>query len=268
MITASSLAVVPTRSECNGGRRDGCKGYSAGPMKTVILCGGRGTRAYPHTDTVPKPLLDVAGTPILRHVMEIFAMQGYHRFVLAIGYLGEQIARYAEELPADWEVELVDTGVDTGTGARVEMCRPLLGDRFMVTYGDGVGNVDLGRLLEFHDDTGGAATLTTVPLPSPYGTVDVDAAGRVRTFKEKPLLRDHWINAGFFVFNDSVFKTWEGDDLEQQVLPPLAASGKLFAYRHTGFWASMDTYKDALRLTSLCQNGPPPWLPVSDPDQA
>ena len=235
-------------------------------MKTVILCGGRGTRAYPHTDTVPKPLLDVAGTPILRHVMDIFAIQGFHQFVLATGYLGEQIARYAEDLPADWEVELVDTGVDTGTGARVEMCRPLLGDRFMVTYGDGVGNVDLRCLLDFHEGSRGAATLTTVPLPSPYGTVELEGEGRVRAFQEKPQLPEHWINAGFFVFDDSVFDTWEGDDLEQQVLPPLAASGRLFAYRHNGFWASMDTYKDALRLSSLCQDGSPPWLPVPAPE--
>lgn len=266
MITARSFAFVPTHSECNGGRCDDCKGYSAAPMKTVILCGGRGTRAYPHTDTIPKPLLDVAGTPILRHVMEIFATQGHRDFVLATGYLGEQIASYAAGLPQEWKVELVDTGPDTGTGARVEKCRTHLGGRFMVTYGDGVGNIDLRRLLEFHEASEGAATLTTVPLPSPYGTVDLDGDGLVRAFREKPVLQDHWINAGFFVFDESVFDTWEGDDLEQQVLPPLAASGRLFAYRHAGFWSSMDTYKDALRLSSLCQDGSPPWLASAEPD--
>ncbi len=229
-------------------------------MKTVILCGGRGTRAYPHTETIPKPLLDVAGQPILRHVMEIFAAQGYRDFVLATGYLGDQIARYAKELPDDWDVTLVDTGADTGTGARVEQCRPCLSDRFMVTYGDGVGDVNVDRLIEQHTRSGAVATLTTVPLPSPYGTVDFDDDGRVGSFREKPVLWDHWINAGFLVFEPSAFDHWHGNDLEQEVLPGLAASGLLFAYRHNGFWASMDTYKDALRLSSLCRDGSPPWL--------
>ena len=230
-------------------------------MKTVILCGGRGTRAYPHTDTVPKPLLDVGGRPILRHVMEIFAEQGHREFVLATGYLGDQIVRYSKELPDEWDVTLVDTGADTGTGGRVELCRPYLGERFMVTYGDGVGDVDLNRLLGHHDRSGAAATLTTVPLPSPYGTVDLELDGRVVSFQEKPVLQDHWINAGFFVFDLAAFDHWHGQDLEQEVLPALAAGGRLFAYRHTGFWSSMDTYKDALRLSALCREGAPPWLP-------
>lgn len=232
-------------------------------MQVLILCGGRGTRAYPHTEMLPKPLLDVGGKPILRHVMDIFASQGHHEFVLATGYLGERVAEYAAKLPSDWQVRTVDTGPDTGTGARVELCRPYLGDRFMVTYGDGVGDVDLAGLLEYHSATGLLATLTTVPLPSPYGTVDVADDGRVLAFNEKPILGDHWINAGFFVFEESVFARWEGDDLEREVLPALAVVGELSAYRHTGFWSSMDTYKDSLRLTSLCAEGSPPWLPGS-----
>jgi glucose-1-phosphate cytidylyltransferase len=230
-------------------------------VKTVILCGGRGSRAYPHTEAVPKPLLDVGGQPILRHVMEIFASQGHREFILATGYLGEQIARYAEELPGDWEVTTLDTGADTGTAERVALCRPYLGERFMVTYGDGVGDVDLARLLGHHLGSGATATLTTVPLPSPYGTVDFAGDGRVLAFHEKPILRDHWINAGFFVFERSAFDCWRGEDLEREVLPGLAAAGRLYAYRHSGFWSSMDTYKDALRLASLCRDGEPPWLP-------
>ena len=233
-------------------------------MKTVILCGGRGTRAYPQTETVPKPLLDVGGRPILRHVMEIFAVQGYREFVLATGYLGDQIARYVTELPHDWDVTLVDTGMESGTAERVERCRRHLGHRFMVTYGDGVGDIDLARLVEHHSRRRATATLTSVPLPSPYGTVDFDDDGRVHSFREKPVLLDHWINAGFFVFERSAFDVWHGQDLEQQVLPAMADAGLLFCYRHTGFWSSLDTYKDALRLSSLCRDGNPPWMPRPD----
>ena len=229
-------------------------------MKTVILCGGRGTRAYPHTEVVPKPLLEVGGRPILRHVMEIFASQGHREFVLAAGYLGDRIASFAETVPSGWEVSVVDTGEDTGTGDRLARCRSVLGPCFFATYGDGVGNVDLHSLVDRHRAGGGLATVTTVPLPSPYGTMDIGSDGRVSCFKEKPLLHDHWINAGFFVFDSRAFDVWQGEDLEKEVLPALASRGELFAYRHTGFWSSMDTYKDALRLSALCDEGRPPWL--------
>lgn len=229
-------------------------------MKTVILCGGKGTRAYPHTQTLPKPLLEVADRPILRHVMEIFVAQGHRDFVLATGYLGDQIASYAKSLPSDWTVQLVDTGEDAGTAKRLAQCRSLAGDRFLATYGDGVGNVDLGRLLHLHASSGGEATVTTVPLPSPYGTLQLGAGDRVLGFQEKPVLDDHWINAGFFVFESAVFGSVSGDDLEQELLPELARQGRLYAYRHRGFWASMDTYKDAIRLSALCSGGMPPWL--------
>lgn len=229
-------------------------------MRTVILCGGKGTRAYPHTETLPKPLLEVAGRPILRHVMEIYASQGYSEFVLAVGYLGEQIADYASSLPGAWQVTVVDTGEETNTGARLARCRDHAGDRFLATYADGLGNVEIDRLLAFHQEHGLSATLTTVPLPSQYGTVESSPAGRVHQFREKPVLDGYWINAGYFVFDQEAFEHWVGDDLEREVLPALAAAGQLYSYRHTGFWASMDTYKDALRLTSLCGDGPPPWL--------
>lgn len=229
-------------------------------LKTLVLCGGRGTRAYPYTVDLPKPLLEVAGRPVVRHLMEIYAEQGFAEFVLAAGYRSDLMTEFVTDLPEAWSVELVDTGEDTNTGGRVEQCRDRMGDTFFLTYADGLGNVDLARLAEFHLGHGGAATVTTVPLPSPYGTLDLDDSGRVRVFREKPRLPDHLINAGFFVVDQLAFDHWRGDDLERQVLPELAAVGELFGYLHTGFWQSMDTYKDALALTALCQDGAGPWV--------
>jgi glucose-1-phosphate cytidylyltransferase len=229
-------------------------------MRVLILCGGKGTRAYPHTLEVPKPLMKVGDAPILRHVMEIYARQGFCDFVLSAGYRADLIATFAEELPPGWDVEVVDTGEETGTAGRIMGCAHLLGPTFMATYGDGLGSVDLGELLGFHRGHGGAATVTGVPLPSPYGTMEWDESGRVRQFVEKPRLSDHWINAGFLVFEQRAFDRWSGDDLEREVLPALAAAEELYVYRHTGFWRSMDTYKDALELSDLCREGDEPWM--------
>jgi glucose-1-phosphate cytidylyltransferase len=229
-------------------------------MAAVVLCGGRGTRAYPHTVEVPKPLLDVAGRPILEHVLDIYARQGVRRFVLAAGYKGDLIREFAASLLSDWDVQVIDTGEDTNTGERIRLCQDFVEDRFFATYADGVGNVNLRTLMDVHLSGGGPATITTVPLPSQYGTVDIDAAGRVVRFKEKPRLLDHWINGGFFVMDRQVFDHWIGEDLEKEILPNLASIGKLQAYRHDGFWKSMDTYKDALDLTRLADTGTPPWL--------
>ena len=194
----------------------------------------------------------IGDEPILRHLMEIYAAQGFTDFLLAGGYLVDLLVEFTQGLPPDWSVEVVDTGSDTGTGGRIARCAHLLGSRFLVTYGDGLGNVDLRALLEFHDFHPGSATVTTVPLPSPYGTMRWDDAHRVSRFIEKPILKDHWINAGFFVFEAEVFEHWDGDDLEREVLPRLARDRTLYAYQHEGFWRSMDTYKDALGIRACC----------------
>lgn len=228
-------------------------------MKTLILCGGKGTRAYPHTLEVPKPLLEVAEVPVLHHVMAVYARQGFRDFVLAAGYRADLIEEFAAHLDPSWSVEVVDTGVDTNTGGRVRACIDRLGDTAFVTYADGLGDIDLQALLAFHEAHDGAATLTTVPLRSQYGTVGTDGEHRVRGFHEKPELPDHRINAGFFVFDGRVAEAWAGDDLERDVLPDLAERGELFAYPHGGFWRSLDTYKDALELTALCKAGSAPW---------
>ena len=233
-------------------------------MQTLILCGGKGTRAYPHTLSVPKPLLTVGDRPVLQHVMEIYARQGFDDFVLSAGYRADLVAEFAADLPDAWRVQVVDTGEDTGTAGRILGCTEQLGPTFMATYGDGLGAVDVGALLARHRAHRGSATVTAVPLPSPYGTMEWDDDGRVRRFREKPRLADHWINAGFFVMDRRAFDHFAGDDLEQDVLPALATAGELYVYRHTGFWRSMDTYKDALALTALCREGEGPWMTLPE----
>jgi glucose-1-phosphate cytidylyltransferase len=234
-------------------------------VKTLILCGGRGMRAYPQTLELPKPLLEVAGRPVVHHVMEIYARQGFTSFVLAAGFKAELVWKYAQTLPGEWDVHVIDTGEDTDKADRIAMCRDRLGPRFFATYSDGVGDVDLRALLTFHDDHHAAATLTVVPLPSQYGTLEFDDNGCVAAFLEKPRLMDHYINAGFFAFDDDAFEFWTGPDLEGDVFPAMSKAGRLYAYRHEGFWKSMDTYKDSLDLDTLAraseaEHGPPPWL--------
>lgn len=230
-------------------------------MKTVILCGGKGTRAYPHSLEVPKPLLTVAGRPVLWHVMELYAAQGFNEFVLAAGYKADMVRSFAKDLPASWSVEVVDTGEETNTGGRVIRCRDRVSDTFFVTYADGLGDVDLEALLAFHRAHDGVATLTSVPMPSQYGTLELDMTAKVRHFREKPRLPEHLINAGFFVFDQAAFDLWAGEDLEREVLPYLGDLGRLYAYRHNGFWKSMDTYKDSQELSALCgDDGHGPWI--------
>jgi glucose-1-phosphate cytidylyltransferase len=240
-------------------------------MKTLILCGGKGTRAYPQSLEMPKPLMAVGESPILLHLMGIFARQGFTDFVLAAGYRADMLETFAETLPEDWSVKVIDTGVDTGTAGRIVRSAAALGpqgmgESFFATYGDGLGSIDLKALLDFHRSHPGAVSVTAVPLPSPYGTLEWDKTGRVTRFVEKPKLSDHWINAGFFVIDERAFDSFEGDDLERDVLPSLADAGELYVHKHAGFWRSMDTYKDALELSALCREGDGPWttLPASE----
>ncbi len=226
----------------------------------MILCGGRGVRAWPATADVPKPMLQVGGRPVLRHVMEIYARHGVTEFVLAAGYKHDVIEAYADQWPADWKVEVVDTGDEADTGERLLACLDRAGETFHATYGDGVGNVDISALAARHAAHQGGATLTVVPLPSQYGTLVIDDAGKVTDFREKPVLHDHLINAGFFVFDRDRFADCAGPSLERDILPALGERGELFVYRHDGFWKSMDTQKDVSDLDALALREEPPWL--------
>jgi glucose-1-phosphate cytidylyltransferase len=232
-------------------------------LVAVLLCGGRGTRAWPLTEDVPKPLLPAGGRPVLEHLVEVYARQGVTRFVLATGFRGDLVAAWAAaaEVAEGLTLTCVDTGVDSGTGERVRRCADVVGDAFFLTYGDGLGDVDLTALLKAHRSAPNVlATMTTVPLPCPYGTIELGTDDRVLAFREKPVLPDHLINAGFFVFERAAFDDWPGPDLEADVLPALARRGRLQAYRHDGFWRSMDTQKDVVEMERLATTGGSPWL--------
>ena len=228
-------------------------------MKVVILAGGKGTRAYPYTDSIPKPMMPIDGQPILLHLMQIFIQQGFHEFIISLGWRKDVIIDYFRQNMFNADIQLVDTGVETDTGGRIEKCKHLLGDTFLATYGDGLSDVSLDQLVNFHRCHDGVATLTSVPLRSQYGTVVADDEGRINKFQEKPILHDHWINAGFFIFDKEVFDHWPGSNLERDVLPSLARHGLVYAYKHPGFFKSMDTYKDQLELEQMCRDGLMPW---------
>jgi glucose-1-phosphate cytidylyltransferase len=230
----------------------------------VILCGGRGTRLQEHTVAIPKPLVEIGGHPIVWHVIQLYAVQGFRRFILATGYKGELIERFVAECPwpQDVTVECADTGLETPTGGRIKLLEDrLVGEeRFCATYADGVANIDLGGLLEFHSQHGATATMTVVRPELQFGVTELDGEdGRVTGFREKPR-SEHWINGGFFCMQRDALSYLEQDSvLERKPLERLAAENELRAYRHEGFWECMDTYKDAVALNDLWASGDAPW---------
>jgi glucose-1-phosphate cytidylyltransferase len=228
----------------------------------VILCGGRGTRLREATQTIPKPLVEIGGRPILWHVIRIYAHQGFTRFVLCLGHKGGLIEEFVRQdgLPENLTIECVQTGEETPTGGRIARVRDRLGsDRFCVTYADGVADIDLAALLDFHTTHGALATMTVVQPQLQYGVARLNGEGLVEGFEEKPQF-DGWINGGFFCFENGVLDYLEDDSiLEREPLERLAADGELRAYRHTGFWDCMDTYKDAVLLNDLWAAGRAPW---------
>ena len=228
----------------------------------AILCGGRGTRLQEHAREIPKPLVEIGGRPIVWHVVRIYAAQGFRRFLLLTGYKGELVAEFAaaEPWPEGVDVRCLDTGRDTPTGGRVRRAAAELGEgTACVTYGDGVADIDLDSLLAFHAAHRGEATMTVVRPALQFGVTDLDGAGRVTGFREKPR-SEQWINGGFFCFEPGVFDYLSEDStLEREPLEGLARDSQLRAYRHEGFWDCMDTYKDAVLLNDLWKTGDPPW---------
>jgi glucose-1-phosphate cytidylyltransferase len=228
-------------------------------VPVAILCGGKGTRMRGEGKAIPKPLVEIGGRPILWHVMSIYAAHGLTRFVLLCGYGAEEIEAFAVTTPPEWDVACVDTGLDTQTGGRVARAREHLDEgTFCLTYADGVADIDLNALLDFHAGQGAAATMTVVQPQNPWGVADLEG-DRIARFHEKPAL-DCWVNGGFFVMEPRALEAIGPDDvLERAPLETLAGSGELAAYRHAGFWDCMDTYKDTLLLNELWEQGRAPW---------
>lgn len=233
-------------------------------MKTVILCGGRGTRLGRHGESIPKAMLDVGGEPIIRHILGIYSHYGIDDFILCLGHKKEKIEEYFREGSAPvegWNVSLRDTGLDTNTGGRIDAVRDELRgeDVFCVTYGDGLSDVNIADLIAFHKAHGRIGTLLAARPFSQFGILEIDGEGLVREFHEKPPL-DHWINGGFFVFDREFLDYIDGDVvLEREPLEKLASDGELVAFKHTGFWKCLDTYKDYLEMNRLCDEGADVW---------
>ncbi|NIA30883.1 MAG: glucose-1-phosphate cytidylyltransferase [Actinobacteria bacterium] len=257
-------------------------------MKVAILAGGVGTRLVEETEIKPKPMVEIGGRPILWHIMQHYSHYGYKNFVIALGYKGEVIKKYMVDYCSlnsnltvnlangevkkqlqhgeDWLVELIDTGISTLTGGRIKRLQPYLGNEtFMLTWGDGVSNVDLDALLEFHRSHGKLATLTAVHPPARFGHLDF-SNGQVSEFTEKPQTREGWINGAFFVLEPGIFDYIEGDETqwEREPLENLAKDGQLMAYRHTDFWQCMDTLRDKRLLEKLWEDGTAPWKTWSE----
>jgi glucose-1-phosphate cytidylyltransferase len=254
-------------------------------MKVVILAGGFGTRISEESHLKPKPMIEVGGRPILWHIMKIYSSYGYNDFVICLGYKGYYIKEYFahyflhesditfdfsneskrivhQHTAEPWRVTLVDTGVETMTGGRVKRVRPLLDNEpFMLTYGDGVGNINIPQLVAFHRAHGKLATLTTTQPSGKFGALDLAADDRVNSFQEKPKGDGSWINAGFFVMQPEVLDLIQDDAtvLEKEPLETLASRGELMAYKHRDFWQPMDTLRDKNMLDDLWKGGGAPW---------
>jgi glucose-1-phosphate cytidylyltransferase len=252
-------------------------------MKVAILAGGVGSRLSEETQVKPKPMVEIGGKPILWHIMKYYANYGYSDFVIALGYKGEVIKKYMVDYAdlnshltvnlktgevkknggygPDWTVDLVDTGISTLTGGRIKRLAPFLGkETFMLTWGDGVSNVNLNKLLDFHRSHGKFATMTAVRPPARFGHMEFEG-DQVVEFSEKPQTKAGWINGAFFVLEPQIFDYIEGDETqwERTPLEQLARDGQLMAYRHTSFWQCMDTLRDKVLLEELWQQGDAPW---------
>jgi len=237
-------------------------------LKVVILCGGKGLRLFSHPEAVPKPLVEIGGFPILYHVMKIYSHHGYNNFILCLGYKGDEIKKYfnslAEKYPAlnpeKFQVQFVDTGIDTETGGRVKLIEKYIQEEnFFLTYADGLANINLNDLYEFHLKNKKIFTMTCIRARSQFGIAKINRESLVMDFRQKPFL-SQWINGGFFVCNRKIFDYLRTDDiLEERPFQELVGDRQICAYKFKGFWACMDTYKDTIMLNEVWSQNKAKW---------
>jgi len=227
-------------------------------MQVVILCGGKGSRMYPSTEELPKPLIHIGNKPILWHIMKIYSKHGHKDFILLIGYKGDMIKDYfgkKENIEPDWNITFLDTGIDTKKGDRIRMAKDVIkGDKFLLAYGDDLCSVNINDVIGFHEKNGKMVTLTSVRPVSNFGIVDMDESGVVKQFKEKPIL-DYWISGGFLVIDKTVIDHIKPGMDETDAFEELAKEGKVQAFRHDGFWKTMNTIRDMEELNELWKKG-------------
>ena len=230
-------------------------------MKTVILCGGYGTRLSEETTIRPKPMVKIGNKPILEHIMSIYEYYGYNQFILALGYKSEYIKKYYKN-KSKKNINLIYTGKDTKTGGRLLRLKNYLKNEktFMLTYGDGISNINIKQAIKFHKDHGKIATITAVRPPLSFGELKI-SRNKVKSFKEKPQVGQGWVNGGFFIFNNEVLNFIKDDQtmLEKEPLEKLTKTGQLMAFEHKGFWKCMDTMRDKILLNKLWNEGNALW---------
>jgi len=230
-------------------------------MKTIILCGGYGTRLSEETTIKPKPMVKIGNKPILEHIMSIYEYYGYNQFILALGYKSEYIKKYYKNKRKK-NINLIYTGKDTKTGGRLLRLKNYLKNEktFMLTYGDGISNINIKQAIKFHEDHGKIATITAVRPPLSFGELKI-SRNKVKSFKEKPQVGQGWVNGGFFIFNNEVLNFIKDDQtmLEREPLEKLTMAGQLMAFEHKGFWKCMDTMRDKILLNKLWNEGNPLW---------
>ena len=230
-------------------------------MKTIILAGGLGTRLSEYTNSIPKPMVEIGGKPMLWHIMDLYSKYNYKDFTIALGYKGEIIKKYFSKKYKDWNIDLIDTGEKTMTGGRIKRLEKYIGkEKCMLTYGDGIADLDISSLLSFHKSHGKLVTVTAVRPPARFGAIKIKD-NKVISFKEKSKVDAGWINGGFFVIEPDFFKFIDGDStyLEREPLEKAAREGELCAYKHNGFWQCMDTKRDKDNLEEIYAKGPP-WI--------
>ena len=234
-------------------------------MKVLILAGGLGTRLSEETDLIPKPLVKIGEKPILWHIMKHYSAFGYNEFVILLGYKGDMIEDYFSNQSdsSNWNITFLDTGLNTDTGGRIKRAERIIDKKpFLLTYGDGLANIDLNKLTSFHESHDGLVTMTSVQLASRFGILEIGDEERVTQFKEKPKENEAWINGGYFICEPDILNYIKNDSttFEKDPLATLTEGGKLFTYRHKGFWKCMDTLRDKRELDELAKSDSPPWI--------